>query len=186
MTGRKFTYMLFAPSFSELAGVTSPVEELRVVEKRLVYGSYHDVVTHPDDEIDRLREFGRGYLYKDILKYEAIRRPEILGRLMRALSFQIGQGVSYSEIAETIGGDPKKVSKYIDILEKAFIAFRLGSYAQNLRNELKRSAKVYFCDAGIRNYVIGDWRVMDSRDPEEVGHLWEKDVIAETKEMAGP
>lgn len=181
MTGRKFTYTLFAPSFSELAGVTSPVEELRVIEKRLVYGSYPDVVTHPGDEIDRLREIGKGYLYKDILKYEAIRRPEILDRLMRALAFQIGQEVSYSELAETIGSDPKTISKYIDILEKAFIVFRLGSYARNLRNELKKSVKVYFYDTGIRNYVIGDWRVMDSRDPAEVGHLWENYVIAERR-----
>ena len=181
MTGRKFTYTLFAPSFSELAGVTSPVEELRALEKRLVYGSYPDVVTHPGDEIERLREIGRGYLYKDILKYETIRRPEILDRLMRALAFQIGQEVSYSEIAETVGSDPKTISKYVDILEKAFIVFRLGSYARNLRNELKKSVKVYFYDTGIRNFVIGDWRVMDSRDPAEVGHLWENYVIAERR-----
>lgn len=179
MTGRKFEYTLLAPSFSELAGMSSPVEEMRVIEKRLVYGSYPDVVAHPGDEIDRLREIGRGYLYKDILKYETIRRPELLDRLLRALAFQIGQEVSYSELGETIGSDSKTVSKYIDILEKAYVVFRLGSYSRNLRNELKKSIKVYFHDVGIRNYVIGDWRVMDSRDPGEVGHLWENYVIAE-------
>ena len=181
MTGRKFEYTLLAPSFAELAGITSPIEELRVLEKRLIYGSYPDVVTHPGDEVGRLREIGSGYLYKDILKYEAIRRPEILDRIMRALAFQIGQEVSYSELAETVGSDPKTVSKYIDILEKAFIVFRLGSYSRNLRNELKKSVKVYFFDTGIRNYVIGDWRVMDSRNPGEVGHLWENYVIAERR-----
>ena len=181
MTGRKFEYTLLAPSFSELAGVTSPFEEMRVIEKRLIYGSYPDVVAHPGDEVARLREIGRGYLYKDILKYEAIRKPELLDRLLRALAFQIGQEVSYSELGETVGSDPKTVSKYIDILEKAFIVFRLGSYARNLRNELKKSVKVYFHDTGIRNYVIGDWRAVDSRDPAEVGHLWENYVIAERR-----
>ena len=181
MTGRKFEYTLLAPSFAKLAGMTSPLEEMRCIEKRLVYGSYPDVVTHPGDEVDRLREIGRGYLYKDILKYEAIRKPEILDRLVRALAFQIGQEVSYSELGETVGSDAKTVSKYIDILEKAFIVFRLGSYSRNLRNELKKSVKVYFHDTGIRNYVIGDWRIMDARDPTEVGHLWENYVIAERK-----
>ncbi len=181
MTGRKFEYTLLAPSFAELAGMTSPIEEMRVIEKRLVYGSYPDVVAHPGDEIDRLREIGRGYLYKDILKYEAIRKPELLDRLIRALAFQIGQEVSYSELGEMTGSDPKTVSKYIDILEKAFIVFRLGSYSRNLRNELKKSVKVYFHDVGIRNYVLGDWRVMDARDPGEVGHLWENYVISERR-----
>lgn len=179
LPGRKFEYTLLAPSFAELSQMTSPLEEMRVVEKRLIYGSYPDVVTHPGDEIDRLREIGRGYLYKDILKYEVIRKPEVLDRLVRALAFQIGQEVSYSELGETIDSDPKTVSKYIDILERSFVVFRLDSYSRNLRNELKKRVKVYFHDVGIRNYVIGDWRVLDSRSQGEIGHLWENYVIAE-------
>lgn len=181
MTGRKFDYTLLPPSFAELAQNTSAVEEMRAIENRLIYGSYPDVVAHPGDEIDRLREIGRGYLYKDVLKYETIRKPEILDRIMRTLAFQIGQEVSYSELALAVGSDPKTVSKYIDILEKAFIVFRLGSFSRNLRNELKKSVKIYFHDTGIRNFVIGDWRLMDSRDLIEVGHLWENYVISERK-----
>lgn len=181
LTGRKFEFTLLPPSFGELASTTSPAEEMRELERRLVFGSYPDVVAHPGDETARIREIGKGYLYKDILKHDDIKRPELLDKLLRALAFQIGQEVSANEIAQLIGCDPKTVSKYIDILEKAFIVFRLGSYARNLRNELKKSQKVYFYDLGIRNYVLGDWRLAVQRGNEELGHLWENYFIAERR-----
>ena len=181
LTGRKFEYTLFPLSFSELAGMASPVEEMRQLERRLIYGSYPDVVTHPGDETERIREIGKGYLYKDILRYEEIKRPELIDKLLRALAFQIGQEVSYSELGQLTGSNPKTVSKYIDILEKAFVVFRLGSYSRNLRNELKKSQKVYFYDLGIRNYVLGDWRPLDFRSGDEVGQMWENYFIAERR-----
>ena len=181
LTGRKFEYTLFPLSFSELAGMASPVEEMRQLERRLIYGSYPDVVTHPGDETERIREIGKGYLYKDILRYEEIKRPELIDKLLRALAFQIGQEVSYSELGQLTGSNPKTVSKYIDILEKAFVVFRLGSYSRNLRNELKKSQKVYFYDLGIRNYVLGDWRPLDFRSGDEVGQMWENYFIAEKR-----
>ena len=108
-----------------------------------------------------------------------IKRPEVLDRLLRALAFQVGQEVSYSELAQICGADDKVVAKYIDILEKAYIVRKVQCYARNLRNELKKSKKVYFNDCGIRNYVIGDWRPLSARAPEEVGHLWENYLFAE-------
>jgi len=179
LTGRKFEYTMLPLSFSELAEHATPLEECRSLEARLVYGAYPDPVSHPGDEVARIREIGRSYLYKDVLKYEEIRRPEILDRLLRALAFQIGQEVSYAELAQLTCCDAKTVSKYIDILEKAFVVFRLGSYSGNLRNELKKSQKVYFWDLGIRNQVLGDWRPLLSRGVEETGHLWENHVVAE-------
>ena len=181
LTGRKFEYTLFPMTFSELADAASPVEEMRELERRLVFGSYPDVVTHPGDETARIREIGKGYLYKDILRYDEIKRPELLDSLLRALAFQIGQEVSFSELSQLTGSDPKTVAKYIDILEKAFIVFKLGSYARNLRNELKKSRKVYFYDLGIRNYVIGDWRPFAQRGGDEAGHIWENYFIAERR-----
>lgn len=181
LTGRKFEYTLFPMAFSELAAAASPVEEMRELERRLVFGSYPDVVTHPGDEAARIREIGKGYLYKDILRYDEIKRPELLDSLLRALAFQIGQEVSFSELSQLTGSDPKTVAKYIDILEKAFIVFKLGSYARNLRNELKKSRKVYFYDLGIRNYVIGDWRPFAQRGGDEAGHMWENYFIAERR-----
>ncbi len=181
LTGRKFEFTLLPPSFAELASLSSPVEEMRELERRLIYGSYPDIVTHPGDEIARIREIGKGYLYKDILKHDEIKRPELLDKLLRALAFQIGQEVSFNEIGQTAGCDPKTVAKYGDILEKAFIVFQLGSYSRNLRNELKKSRKVYFCDCGIRNYVLGDWRPLAQRGGTESGHLWENWFIAERR-----
>lgn len=179
MTGRKFDYTLMPPSFAELACASSPAEEIREFERRMIYGSYPDVVTHPGDEVERLRMIGKGYLYKDILSFGEIKRPEVLDRLLRALAFQVGQEVSYSELAQICGADDKVVAKYIDILEKAYIVRKVQCYARNLRNELKKSKKVYFNDCGIRNYVIGDWRPLSARAPEEVGHLWENYLFAE-------
>ena len=179
MTGRKFDYTLMPPSFAELADASSPVDEARQFERRMIYGSYPDVVTHPGDEVERLRMIGKGYLYKDILSFGEIKRPEVLDRILRALAFQIGKEVSYNELAHMCGTDDKTVSRYIDILEKAYIVRKVPSYARNLRNELKKSKKVYFNDCGIRNYVIGDWRPLSARSPDEAGHLWENFLFAE-------
>ena len=181
LTGRKFEFTLLPPSFAELASLSSPVEEMRELERRLIYGSYPDIVTHPGDEVARIREIGKVYLYKDILKHDEIKRPELLDKLLRALAFQIGQEVSFNEIGQSVGCDAKTVAKYVDILEKAFIVYRLGSYSRNLRNELKKSRKVYFCDCGIRNYVLGDWRPLAQRGGTEAGHLWENWFIAERR-----
>ena len=181
LTGRKFEYTLLPPSFSELSAMSSPADEIRGLERRLVYGSYPDVVAHPGDEVARIREIGKGYLYKDILRHDEIRNPELLDKLLRALAFQIGQEVSFNEVAQLVGCDPKTVAKYVDILEKAFIVFRLGSYSRNLRNELKKSRKVFFCDCGIRNYVLGDWRPLAQRGADETGHLWENWFISERR-----
>lgn len=181
LTGRKFECVLLPLSFSELAGASSPIDEMRLLERRLMFGSYPDVVTHAGDEVSRIREIGKGYLYKDILKYEEIKRPELIDKLLRALAFQIGQEVSFSELAQVVGSDPKTVSKYIDVLEKAFIVFKLGSYSRNLRNELKKSRKVYFYDLGIRNYILGDWRALNLRGSDEVGHIWENYFISERR-----
>ena len=179
LTGRKFGYTLMPLSFAELAAATSPLDEMRELGRRLMYGSYPDVVTHPGDETARLRELGQGYLYKDILKFGDVKRPELLDRIVRALAFQIGQEVVYSELAQTVGTDDKTVVKYIDILERAYVVRRVSSYAKNLRNELKKSKKVYFNDCGIRNYVISDWRPLESRGPVELGHLWENFLFSE-------
>lgn len=179
MTGRKFDYTLMPPSFAELANTTSPADELRQFERRMVFGMYPDVVTHPGDEVERLKAIGKGYLYKDILSIGDIKRPELLDKLLRALAFQIGQEVSYSELAQTTKSDEKTIEKYIGILEKAYIVRKVTSYARNLRNELKKSKKIYFNDCGIRNYVIGDWRPIESRGSDETGHLWENFLVSE-------
>ena len=177
LTGRKREFRMFPLSFSEMARHTSFLDELRMLPHRLVYGYYPEVVCNQGDEKAILKELSDSYLYKDILALDNINKPDKLTRLLKALALQIGSQVSYNEIGNLIGLDSKTVEKYVDMLEKAFIIFRLGSFSRNLRNELKASRKIYFWDLGIRNAVIGNLAQIENRN--DVGELWENFAISE-------
>ena len=177
LTGRKHEYKMFPLSFAEMSAHTSFLEEHRMIPHRMVYGYYPEVVTNPGNEKLLLKELADSYLYKDILSMENILKADKLTRLLQALAHQIGEQVSYNEIGQLVGLDPKTVERYIDILEKSYVVFRLGSFSRNLRNELKKSRKVYFWDLGIRNAVIGNFAQIENR--ADVGALWENLVISE-------
>ena len=177
LTGRKWEYTLFPLSFTELVNDTSLLEEKRMVPHRMVFGSYPDVVTHPGREVAILRELTQSYLYKDILEFDRIHKPEKLTKLLQALAYQVGAEVSYNELSQLCGLDAKTVANYISILEQAYIIFRLGSYSRNLRNELKNSRKIYFYDNGIRNALIGNFSQVENRT--DAGALFENYAIAE-------
>ena len=177
LTGRKREFKMFPLTFGEMVRHTSFLEEVRMLPHRMVYGYYPEVVTNPGDERAVLKELSDSYLYKDILSLDSINKPDKLVRLLKALALQIGSQVSYNEIGNLIGLDSKTVERYVDILEKSFIVFRLNSFARNLRNELKTSRKVYFWDLGIRNAVIGNLSQVENRT--DTGELWENFVIAE-------
>ena len=179
LTGRKREYKLYPLSFKELAEHTSTLEESRMLDHRLIYGYYPEVVTSPGDEKEVLKELIDSYLYKDVMEENNIAKPDKLVKLVQALAFQIGSTVSATEMAGLIGVDAKTVERYIDILEKSYIIFTLPSYAKNQRNELKFARKLYFWDMGIRNGVIGNMAPVSLRSPEELGHMWENFVIAE-------
>ncbi len=177
LTGRKREFKMFPLTFGEMAKHTSFLEESRLIPHRMIYGYYPEIVTNPGDERATLKELTDSYLYKDILTLESIKKPDKLTRLLKALALQIGSQVSYNEIGNLIGLDSKTVEKYIDILEKSFIIFRLGSYSRNQRNELKASRKIFFWDLGIRNAIIGNLSQIENRT--DAGELWENFVIAE-------
>jgi hypothetical protein len=177
MAGRKREFRMFPISFSEMVSHTNLLEELRLIPHRLVFGYYPEVVSNPGHESVILKELSDSFLYKDILSLENIKKPEKIVRLLKALAFQIGSQVSYNEIGQLVGLDTKTVERYIDILEKSYIIFRLGSFSRNLRNELKASRKIYFWDLGIRNYLIGNLSQVENRT--DVGALWENYVITE-------
>lgn len=179
LAGRKRELMMFPLSFSEMVAHTNLLDELRMIPHRLVYGYYPEVVSNAGDERDILKELTNSYLYKDILVLDSIKKSDKIMRLLQALALQIGSQVSYNEVAQLVGLDSKTVERYIDILEKCYIVFRLPSYARNLRNELKISRKVYFYDLGIRNAVISNFNPVEMRSPAEVGEMWENFVIAE-------
>ena len=177
LTGRKYEYHLFPISTRELLGHGGLIAVKQSLESRLIYGSYPDIVNHADEAKELLMNIAGSYLYKDILALEDVRRPALLEKLLVALALQVGNEVSYNEIAQTVGSDSKTVEKYIDLLEKCYIVFRLGAFNRNLRTELKKSKKVYFYDNGIRNAVIQNFAPLSMRN--DVGALWENFFISE-------
>ncbi len=177
LTGRKWEYRMFPLSFSEMVAHTGLLEEKRMLPHRLVYGSYPDVVTHPGDETVILDQLAESYLYKDILEFDKIHKPDKLTKLLQAIAYQVGSEVSFNELAQLCDLDAKTVANYVTILEQAYIVFRLGSFSRNLRNELKSSRKIYFYDNGIRNAIIGNFAQVENRD--DVGALFENYVISE-------
>lgn len=179
LSGRKRELQMFPLTFREMTNHTSLIEELRMLPHRLVFGYYPEVVANAGDERDILKELIGSYLYKDVLELESIKKSDKIIRLLQALALQIGSQVSYNEIGRMIEFDSKTVEKYIDILEKCYIVFRLPSYARNLRNELKASRKVYFYDLGIRNALISNFNPIEMRSQSEIGGMWENFVISE-------
>ena len=177
LTGRKRELKLFPLSFRELVSHTSFLEEHRMIPHRLIYGYYPEVVCSPSNEKVVLKELTDSYLYRDLLSFDTLRKPDVIVRLLKALSLQIGSQVSYNELASLLGLTSKTVEKYLDILEKSYIIFRLGSFSRNMRNELKLSRKIYFWDLGIRNAVIGNMAPLENRN--DTGALWENFLIAE-------
>lgn len=177
LAGRKREFRMYPLTFGEMVQHTQFLDEVRMIPHRMVYGYYPEVVCNPGDERAILKELSDSYLYKDILSLDSINKPDKLVRLLKALALQIGSQVSYNEIGTLIGLDSKTVERYVDILEKSFIVFRLGTFSRNLRNELKASRKIYFWDLGIRNAIIGNLAQIENRT--DAGELWENFVIAE-------
>lgn len=179
LTGRKKEYQMFPLSFQELVEANGWMDERRLLPHRLVYGSYPDVLNHAGEEKETLTELADSYLYKDILSFDRIKKSEKLVKLLQALAYQVGSLVTYNELAGLCGLDAKTVESYVQLLEQAFIIFRLGSYSRNLRNELKFSRKIYFWDCGIRNAVISNFQQLEIRSDTDRGALFENYVIAE-------
>jgi predicted AAA+ superfamily ATPase len=179
LTGRKWEYRMYPVSFAEMVKHHGLLNEKRLIPHRLVYGYYPDVVNNIGNEKEVLKQLSDSYLYKDILMWEQIKKPEKLLKLLQAIAFQIGSQVSYSELGQICGLDVKTVEKYVVLLEQCFVIFRLGSFSRNLRNELKNSRKIYFYDTGIRNALIADFSLAESR--RDIGALWENFLVSERK-----
>jgi predicted AAA+ superfamily ATPase len=179
LTGRKWEFFLYPLSFAEMVNHLGLLEEKRILPHRLIYGYYPEVVSNPGEEREILRELSSSYLYRDVLMWEGIKKPDKLVKLLQALALQIGSQVSYTELGQLCGLDVKTVEKYILLLEQCFVIFRLGSFSRNMRNELKFSKKIYFYDNGIRNSVIADFSLPETR--RDIGALWENFLVSERK-----
>jgi len=177
LTGRKFEYNLFPFSTNELVNHTSMLEEMRQLQNRLVYGFYPDVVNNPGEEKEILTNIVNSYLYKDVFEFQDIRKSSVIEKLVQALALQVGSEVSFNELGNLLGIDTVTVQRYVDLLEKAYVIFHIRSYSRNVRNELKKSIKIYFYDNGVRNSVISNFSPVDLRS--DIGVLWENFLISE-------
>jgi uncharacterized protein len=177
LTGRKYEFHLFPLSFKEMVDHHGLLEEKRMLGHRLVYGYYPEIVTNPGMEGKLLKLLAGSYLYKDLLMLEQINKPVLLEKILSALALQLGSEVSYSEIANMVRADANTVEKYIDMLEKTYIVFRLPALSKNVRNEIIKGKKIYFWDNGIRNAIVGNFQPIHSRT--DAGALWENYIISE-------
>lgn len=182
LTGRKWEYQLYPISWQELETSIGFVEGEKQLEHRLIYGMYPDVINNTGKEQKVLQELTESYLYKDILALATIRKPELLEGLLQALALQVGNEVSYNELAQLLQVDKTTIITYLDLLEKAFIIFRLRSFSRNMRNEIKNNRKIYFWDNGIRNMLLANLNPINLR--QDKGALWENFLIAERMKRA--
>lgn len=181
LTGRKREYHLYPFSTAEMVANSSIIHETRLLEQRMIYGFYPDIVNSPAEAQANLLDLGNNYLYKDVLSLQDVRKPALLERLLVALALQIGNEISYTEIGQTIGTDNKTIDRYVELLEKCFVVFQLGGFSRNLRNEIKKGKKIYFYDNGIRNAIIKNFSPLSLR--QDIGALWENFLVSERKKV---
>lgn len=177
LTGRKYEFHLFPLSIAELKEKYSLLELKRILENRIILGMYPDIVEKPTEAQILLKNLASSYLYKDVLQYQDVRKPELLEKLLTALALQIGNEVSYNELANLLSVTKQTIANYIQLLEKSFVIFRLPPFSRNLRNELTKLRKIYFFDTGIRNAIINNFNSFEKR--QDVGQLWENYMISE-------
>jgi len=177
MVGRAFEYKLFPFSTRELIDHTSYFDEQRLLEHRLTYGFYPEVINNAGDEKRILQQITDSLLYKDLFSLETLKKPYLLEKLLQALALQLGNEVSFHELSNMIGADKETVERYLFMLEQAFIVFRLPAFNRNLRTELRKSKKVYFYDNGIRNSLINNFAPLSLRNDK--GALWENFIMTE-------
>jgi len=183
LTGRTWTHTLYPIAFSELRHTMTAFELDGLMPEKLVLGLYPALFSMASkaDKVAHLLELSSAYLYKDVLELGGIRNPRKLRDLLRLLAYQVGSEVSYQELGRQTSMSADTVISYIDLLEKAFVLFRLGGYNRNLRKEVSRKEKVYFCDNGIRNALIDDFKDWELR-PDK-GALWENFLVSERRKV---
>jgi len=179
LVGRSSQFLLFPFSQTELSKNENPFETHANLESRLIYGSYPELISMDNYELrqEYLRDIVNAYLLKDILSIEGLKNAGKMKDLLRLIAFQMGNEVSYDELGKQLGMSKNTVEKYLDILSKVFVVYRLGAYSTNQRNEVSKAGKWYFYDNGIRNAIIGNFNPISLR--QDVGALWESYLIGE-------
>src|SRR3989344_46980 len=185
LTGRTWNYRLYPISFLELSRLYNRAELDNFLEERLIFGSYPEIfsIVGEDQKAEYLQNLSDAYLYKDLIEFGRIKNSTKIRDLLKLLAFQVGSQVSLSEIGSTLGISKDTVGRYIDLLEKSFIIFRLGGLSRNLRKEVAKMDKIYFYDLGVRNILIDNLKPL--KDRIDVGPLWENFLIIERMKLLG-
>ncbi|OQX51580.1 hypothetical protein B5M47_00065 [candidate division CPR3 bacterium 4484_211] len=179
LTGRKKTFMLYPVSYQELTDWLGKFEAREQLERWLVFGSYPEALTIESrrQRENYLAELVSSYLYKDILDFGGIKKADKVVDLLRLLAFQIGNEVAISELASNLSMDRATVDKYLDLLEKSFVIYRVGGFSRNLRKEIAKTSRYYFYDNGVRNALIENFNGLNLRNDK--GQLWENFLYIE-------
>jgi len=177
LTGRHFLFHLYPFSLNEIYTKNETVQLLQNKDWHLIYGGYPDVVNNKVNAKKYLKSIANAYLYKDVLMWKDVRKPELLEKLLQLLAHQIGNEVSINELATQLKIKAETVENYIDLLEKSFVIYRLKSYVTNERKEVTKMRKIYFWDNGIRNAVIDNFTALELR--ADTGALWENYLVSE-------
>ncbi|GAB4502651.1 MAG: ATP-binding protein [Anaerolineales bacterium] len=179
LTGRHWSFTLYPLSYAELALEKNPFELNQALENVLVYGSYPETFSTPSaaEKREYLHLLSSSYLFKDVLQIVQVRNSLKLRQMLKLLAYQIGSQVSMAELANRLDMGKETVARYIDLMEKSFVLFRLGGLSRNLRNEVTKMDKIYFYDLGIRNALIDSFLPLSERN--DLGQLWENFLIAE-------
>lgn len=179
LTGRKYTLKLFPLAQLEIARIEAPHETAANLENRLIFGSYPEVILAKgnNDRERYLKEIAGSYLYKDILELDGLKHSDKIVRILQLLAFQIGKEVSLSELGTQLSMSKNTVERYLDLLEKTFVIYKLSGFSRNLRKEISKSSRFYFCDNGIRNVLINNFNTLNLRN--DIGQLWENYIITE-------
>ncbi len=179
LTGRKRVITMYPIAQMELSEIENQAESKARLEQRLIFGSYPEVVTLKGDDArkENLHELVSSYLFKDILALEGIRKIKKLADLLTLLAFQIGKDVSYSELATNLSMSKATVEKYLELLEKTFVLVNVRGFSRNLRSEVTKSSRYYFCDNGVRNALINNFNALSLRN--DIGALWENYLVME-------
>lgn len=177
LTGRKYEFLILPFAFSEMVNHTSLFEEQKNLELRLIYGYYPEVVLKKNESKELIKNLTSSYLYKDIFSLEGVKKHSLLEKLVKAIALQTGSEVSINELSRHLGANIQTIEKYLAILEQTYIIYKLSSYSNNLRSEIRKSKKYYFYDNGLRNSIIGNFAPLTLRS--DIGALWENFIITE-------
>jgi predicted AAA+ superfamily ATPase len=181
LTGRTLTYCLYPVSYMEIRETIGAFDTRAQLDRWLIWGGYPAIVTTDSAQLREklLGELVGAYLYRDLLELDGLRRADKLVDLLRLLAFQIGQEVSVTELASSLALNRLTVERYLDLLEKVFVIFKVRGFSRNLRKEISKNARYYFYDNGVRNSLIQNFNSLSLRN--DVGQLWENFLMVERR-----